>query len=177
MRQWKHIDPVLGVIAAYLYDSIGDVDSIRRMAYFYIRSGQSIPYDVALLAQLEGSRSGRFFWAKVPPVAAQEPRSEAEGRYAWTHEGTNVVEGPVAGVWPWMRQGWAFLEEPRDEGTSLVMAGLSDLIGMLTPARFTTLAADGGRALIERLQLRPSRRMSARTPKIRLRPPQDGNDR
>jgi hypothetical protein len=53
LREFKHVDPTLGVISAYLYDSIGDVENIRRMAGFYVDNGQAIPYDIVLLAQVE----------------------------------------------------------------------------------------------------------------------------
>jgi hypothetical protein len=52
--QGVYIDPLVGVISAYLYDSIGDIDSIRQMAFYYAKAQQAIPYDIALLASLKG---------------------------------------------------------------------------------------------------------------------------
>jgi hypothetical protein len=59
LRHGKHADPMRGALSAYLYDSIGDIDSIRRMAVFYIQHGQPIPYDIAMLGQLRGRRTRR----------------------------------------------------------------------------------------------------------------------
>ena len=55
IRTDKHVDPVLGVVAVDLYDSVGDRDSIRRIAFFFTVENQPIPFDVALLADLRGS--------------------------------------------------------------------------------------------------------------------------
>jgi hypothetical protein len=156
LRRGKHADPVRGVISAYLYDSIDDVDSIRRMASFYVQQTQPIPYDIALLAQLEGElREGPVLWTTVPAVASREPRTDAELAVEWSYRATPEVSGPVGGVWPWLRQGWAFLDDPVPEGSTLVLPGLTEVASRLTPARFTTLDPAGGRQLAEVLQLRP----------------------
>jgi hypothetical protein len=140
LRHGKHGDPVRGVIAAYLYDSIGDIDSIRRMAYFYVVHGQGIPYDIALLAELHGEGGPDApLLATVPSVAAREPRTENERETAWTHASTHEVIGEVAGHWPWLRQGWAFLDDAAADGSALVTPGLTELATELTSARFTTL--------------------------------------
>lgn len=140
LRQAKHSDPVLGVISAYLYDSLGDIDSIRRMAYYYVSYGQPIPYDIALLAQLRGElRDDGILRAHVPAVNKREARTEAEQEYEWTHSGTPAVDGEVGGLWPWMRQGWPFLDEPSDDESTLVTRGLVEVGRHLTPGRFTTV--------------------------------------
>jgi hypothetical protein len=147
LRQGKHADPVRGVISAYLYDAMGDVDSIRRMAFYYVMHDQPIPYDIALLAQLEGELRDGILWATVPPVPVRAPRTEREGRFRWTHSATDAGNGPVAGLWPWLRQGWALLDDPADDGTTLVLPGVMELTAHVTSARFTTLDAEGGREL------------------------------
>jgi hypothetical protein len=156
LRQWKHVDPVLGVISAYLYDSIGDLDNIRRMACYYVQNGQAIPYDIALLAQLQGKLvDGRRLFVEVPPVAGRRPRTQAESQHDWTYEATAAVRGEVGGLWPWLRQGWAFMDDPADDGSSLVLPGVIALRAHLTPARFTTLDAAGGQRLAEIFGLFP----------------------
>lgn len=148
LRHGKHADPVRGVISAYLYDSIGDVESIRRMAFYYIQHGQAIPYDIALLAQLEGERrNDGLLWVTVPAVPSRKPRTEQERRVGWTHSATPKATGAVAGFWPWLRQGWPFLDEPAADGSTLVLPGLIELAAELTSARFTTLRNAGGRRL------------------------------
>src|SRR6185503_14302977 len=105
--------PVLGIISAYLYDSIGDIDSIRRMAFYYTIHSQPIPYDIAMLAQLRGEWvSSDVLLAHVPAVSERDARTEAEKRNSWTHLATPAAIGEVGGFWPWMRQGWPFLDDP-----------------------------------------------------------------
>ena len=133
LRQMKHVDPVLGVISAYLYDSIGDIDNIRRMAFYYLANNQSIPYDIALLAQVRAEWRDGLLWAHVPAVSNREPRTEAERSAEWTHSATPERIGEVGGLWPWMRQGWTFLDDPADDGSTLIRPGLVELIGHLVP--------------------------------------------
>jgi hypothetical protein len=159
LRHGKHADPVLGVISAYLYDSIGDVESIRRTAFYYIQHRQAIPYDIALLAQLEGERrNDGLLWVTVPAVPSREPRTEQERRVGWTHSATPKATGVVAGFWPWLRQGWAFLDEPAADGSTLVLPGLIEVTTELTSARFTTLRNAGGRRLASVFDLSDSAR-------------------
>jgi hypothetical protein len=158
LRQGKHADPVRGVIGAYLYDALGDTDSIRRMAYFYVMHRQAIPYDIALLAQLTGRRRDKaLLWADVPAVQPRKPRSGNEAQHHWTHSGTPAAEGAVAGLWPWLRQGWSYLDDPRPDGSTLVLPGLPELADELTTGRFATLTSSGGKRLAELFGLRPQR--------------------
>lgn len=157
LRQGKHADPVRGVISAYLYDSIGDVESIRRMAFYYLRHDQAIPYDIALLAQLEGERrDDGLLWVTVPAVRRRKPRTEDERRLGWTHAATHERFGPVGGLWPLLRQGWAFLDDPAEDGSTLVLPGLIEAAGDLTPARFSTLHHTGARRLADAFGLSDS---------------------
>jgi hypothetical protein len=157
LRHGKHADPVRGVISAYLYDSIGDVESIRRMAFYYLQHGQAIPYDIALLAQLDGERrSDGLLWATVPSVPSREPRTEQEHRVGWTHSATQEATGVVGGFWPWLRQGWAFLDDLAADGSTLMLPGLAEVAAELTPARFTTLHHAGGLGLASVFNLKDS---------------------
>ena len=85
LRRFKHADPVLGVIAAYLYDAVGDVENIRRMASYYAVHGEAVPYDIALLAALTARRTEHGFEVDVPAISARAPRTEMERRHSWTH--------------------------------------------------------------------------------------------
>jgi Caspase domain len=154
LRQGKHLDPVLGVVSAYLYDSIGDIESIRRMAYFYCQHQQPIPYDVALLAQLRGELRAGLLWAEVTAVKGREPRTEAESRFEWSYSPTRAVSGVVGGLWPWMRQGWTFLDDPVDDGTTLVLPAVLDLAQHLTSGRFATMDPVGAQKLARVFGLR-----------------------
>jgi hypothetical protein len=176
LRQEKHYDPVLGVISAYLYDSIGDIANIRRMAYYYTWHHQPIPYDIALLAQLPSEwRDGRL-WAEVPEVAKQKPRTESKKKYPWTYEKTPASQGEVGGFWPWMRQGWTFLDDPADNGSTLIRSELLPLRQHLGRGRFAMLDAEGGRSLATIFNLSQQLRVRAparpkRKAQLRVRAP------
>ena len=76
MRYAKHADPMYGVVAAYLYNAIGDVSNIRRMCYYYKYHDQDVPFDIAMLAGLElKRRPDSGFYVEVPEVTAV-PRAE-----------------------------------------------------------------------------------------------------
>jgi hypothetical protein len=154
LRQGKHADPVRGVISAYLYDSIGDFESIRRMAYYYVKHNQPIPYDIALLAQLRGELRNGLLWAHVPAVPQREGRTKTEKKFGWTWNKTDAVQGWVGGLWPWMRQGWTFLDNPAADGSTLVLPGLIGLTKHLKWGRFATLDREGGRALARLFKLK-----------------------
>ncbi|MFL5296328.1 MAG: hypothetical protein ACJ798_08100 [Phenylobacterium sp.] len=155
LREWKHADPVLGVISAYLYDAIGDVDSIRRMASFYARYGEAIPYDLALLGGLSGTRTGQAFTVQVPEVMAREPRTQEESKKSWTHCAMPACVGVVGGLWPWMRQGWIFLDDPSDAGSPLILPGLTELRSSLMRSRFATFEKDAALQLASLCGLHP----------------------
>jgi hypothetical protein len=150
LRMGKHAAPVLGVIAAYLYDSAGDLESIRRFAQFYIEKGQPIPYDVAMLAQLEGYWRGSKLWVTVPQIA---PRINPQPNHEWDSAAIRGGEGVVGGLWPWMRQGWAFLDAPEDAGSQLIRTALLDAREHLTRARFATMDHAGAMLLSNAFQL------------------------
>jgi hypothetical protein len=150
LREGKHAAPVLGAIAAYLYDSAGDLESIQRMANFYIENKQPIPYDVALLAQLEGQWRGVELWAKVPAIAARvTPRQDAP----WDAYAIAENWGVVGGLWPWMKQGWTFLDAPEDVGSQLIAPVLLDARDHLTRARFATFNQAGAMLLTQAFAL------------------------
>jgi hypothetical protein len=154
LRKEKHRDPVLGVISAYLYDAIGDVESIRRMAGYYVQEYQPIPYDIALLALVPGyKKADGHLWVQLPPVEKSSPRTEAEAEHSWTYSEMPAMEGLVAGRWPWMRQGWAYIEQPFEIEVPLIERNLADLAQHIAPSRFTPLDAEGAQQLIQIFQL------------------------
>ena len=153
LRYGKHTDPVQGVISAYLYDSIGDIANIRRMAYYYIQYRQPIPFDIALLSRSRVEMQNGRLWMTVPVVEAQKPRTVEESQYEWTYSETPAAQGLIGGFWPLMRQGWSFLESPLELQTELIIPGLAELSGHLRPQRFATLDIIGGRRLVEMFSL------------------------
>lgn len=139
LRQGKLVDPVRGVIGAYVYDAMGDIDSIRRMAFYYVQHGQPIPYDIALLAGLDGGPQGDTLHARVPATPRRDPRTDEEAKFDWAWSATAAVDGVVAGLWPWLRQGWAYLDEPTDVGSPLIHPVLVAVRDRLQRGRFATV--------------------------------------
>ncbi len=150
LRKGKHSDPMLGIISAYLYHAVGDIDSIRRMAWFYHGARQPVPYDIALLARIACTRDPHgALIADVPAIAQAVPRTESEAQFSDYLCATTRVELPVAGRFPLMRAGW-FLLGGRDE--ALVPSEFSNIAGDLASATFTTLSREAGAALAKILK-------------------------
>jgi hypothetical protein len=147
LRMQKHANPMLGVIAAYLYDYVGDIDSIRRMAYFYLQHHQAIPFDIAFLAMIETwvGPAGQLN-ARVPLVPAREADPDGPPLPDWVTSGTEEKEGTVGGLCPWLRQGWDYLAAPED--VERPMTGALPLVQkQLLPSSFSALKEAGGRLL------------------------------
>jgi hypothetical protein len=107
IRYTKHLDPMMGVIAAYLYNAAGDIENIRRMAYFYARYRQPIPFDIAMLGNLPMIQAKGGFVTEVPSVPATANLGEDLPQF--THMTTEAVNGSIAGVSPFLRIGWPYL--------------------------------------------------------------------
>jgi len=73
--------------------------------------------------------------------------ANAEAGQSWTHCHMAAQKGLVAGFWPWMRQGWIFLDDPTDAGSPLVLSGLVGLRAGLMRSRFATLEKDAALTL------------------------------
>lgn len=140
LRPQKHKDPVLGALAAYAYARVGGTEDIRRLAYFYGEYGQAAPFDIILMARVPVKREGRNLVAEIPAVPEREPRSQEEQRRSFTYEATPPIRVRVAGGFPWLRQGWAYLED-NDNPQFRV---LSRFAKALRRSLFTTLKADAG---------------------------------
>lgn len=155
LREEKHVNPTLGAIASYLYDYTGDIDSIRRMAFFYCRCAQPMPFDVAFMGLLSTKEGQGGIVAEVPPIPAR-PQSIANVRLPdWVTRATDGEVGSVAGLWPWLRQGWQFLEDPAPQEKAAV-EGLGDVAKFLLPSQFSSFKEQGARILIDRFNLEAS---------------------
>lgn len=104
IRVLKHEDPLRGIVAAYLYDSVGDVDNIRRMCIYYDQHGQDVPFDIALLARAPLEVINGRLAVVVPKVSATDRPGPVFAR-----EATEQKTVGVAGVAPLLRSGWAKL--------------------------------------------------------------------
>ncbi|WP_373085713.1 hypothetical protein [Sneathiella sp.] len=133
LRWGKHEVITVGAVASQFYDSIRDTESLRSIAAFYAQNSQPIPLDIVLFG------GGRLFfrddvlYADVPATPEREPRSEVERERNYTIRATEeVVNHPVAGRVPWMRQAWGAIEtadchESAEEWRALALSALPHL--------------------------------------------------
>ncbi|WP_260513794.1 caspase family protein [Serratia fonticola] len=157
LRSDKHVNPTLGSIASYLYDYTGDVNSIRRMAFFYCKHRQPIPFDVAFMGLLSSKDMGQGgIVAEVPPVQARAKSPANNELPHWVTQATDGASGQVAGFWPWLRQGWEFMEDPAPQEKA-VAGGLHDIAKFLLPSQFSSFKEPGARILIEKFYMEESK--------------------
>ena len=143
LRDGKHDDPVLGALAAYAYSRAGSVDDVRRTVYYYARNNQPAPFDAILLARVKIEQDEFGYTARIPAVPKRELRANEERGRAWTYEATPAAQVRVAGGFPWLRQGWALLEDDfRPE-----FRRLAAFARELRPSVFTTLTPAAGEEL------------------------------
>jgi len=144
LRVGKHIDPMLGVVSAYLYAQVGNVDSIRRMAFFYRSHGQRVPFDIALLGRLPLRRTRAGFSVAVPAVSATPNRFRDPEAPAFTWCATDATEVEVAGLTPFLRAGWQLL----GRSEHAIHRRCDELMAHLSNSAIATLdGKDPGRAL------------------------------
>ncbi|RYG88365.1 MAG: hypothetical protein EON59_04670 [Alphaproteobacteria bacterium] len=155
IRYEKHANPMLGAIAAYLYDYVGDRDNIRRMAWYYAKHGQPIPYDIALLGLLRTFSSDGILIAEIPAVKATR-RSAGQELPSFATRSTDERTGAVGGICPWLRQGWDFVAAPDPIEMPLV-APLQRALPHLLDSSFTALSASGAESLIRHFRLEADR--------------------
>ena len=155
LREMKHVNPVVGAISSYLYDYGGDIDSIRRMAYFYCDYNQAIPFDIAFMGLLPIRRHQYAYEAEVPAVDARKHSPQNDGLPKWVTRATTAQSGDIAGFWPWLRQGWQFVEDPEAEETAAADS-LRDVIPFLLPSQFSSFRMEGAEILIEKFHMEGS---------------------
>jgi hypothetical protein len=155
LRFEKHTDPVLGAICAYLYRTLADFDSIRRMAYFYIESNQPVPFDIALLGGMKVSRDlDRSLWLHVPAVKSRNPSKRAPLLPEYVIQATPAAQGRIGGRCPWLGLGWDYVTLPRPEWSALV-DGVAKYAPEIRRSGFTLLPKTVGLELARLWQLRP----------------------
>ncbi|NSZ66977.1 caspase family protein [Agrobacterium tumefaciens] len=109
IRYAKHLDPMMGIVAAYLYKASGDNENIRRMAYYYALQHQPIPFDIVMLGDMPMEVSDGRFTTVVPAVAQDLNADAAVEDFA--KRATPEVKGEVAGLVPMLRTGWPYLRQ------------------------------------------------------------------
>jgi len=151
LRQEKHADPGLGAICAYLYRSVADFDSIRRMAYFYFAASQPVPFDIALLGGMNVSTEADGALAlHVPEVKARAQGGPSMPDYVTM--ATPAVKASIGGRCPWLGLGWDYVGLPRPEWEVLV-EGLAIHAPEIRRDGFTALPSATGQALAKSWKL------------------------
>lgn len=148
LRISKHADPMLGIVSAYLYNGIGDIDNIRRMCYYYHHYNQDVPFDIAMLAGVQFKRNIKkdCFTITVPEVREkpENHRVKDEPRFTWKY--TPSVTVNVAGVTPILRVGWQHIQNSKHR----IHRQCWDLVDHMTEAPISTfIGLDAGKSLIK----------------------------
>ena len=97
-----------------------------------------------VMQRVKTGRRDDLTTADIPAVPKRLPRTDNEAATSWAYEATPKIEGIVAGAFPWLRQGWAMIDE---EDVPLIPEGLEELRSSVLAAPFTTLDPSGGRHL------------------------------
>ena len=128
LRQSRHFNPTLGLLAAYAYERAGDLNAIEGLAGSFAMTGLAVPFDVALLAEAPIEKSATGALRVETTLPSGEKRQSA-----------------VAGSFPLLSRGWSLLD-PQSDAFS---PKLFNLRPHLVRSLWTTLSPEGGRALAE----------------------------
>ena len=142
LRDEKHLNPMIGIVCAYLYDLVGDLDSLSRLCHFYVQHDQGIPFDIALLSGAEFHRAENHAGWDVSYAAAKEDARRATSQgpsYLWRSTPKGI--GRVAGTTPLVRAGWSRLATHEDAA----LRQFGDLADTLTNSPIATLMGGGAR--------------------------------
>jgi hypothetical protein len=136
LRLMKHVNPMIGIVCAYLYDSVGDVQSISRLCHFYVKHEQPIPFDIALLSggEIQPSRESVGWVVRYPGAPKDEMRAaDHVPEYLWLE--TPSSTGRVGGVTPLIRSGWSRLAAHSNR----FLREFGQLEGSLSPGPVSTI--------------------------------------
>lgn len=115
-REFKHVNPAFGILAAYAYERAGQIDEVAGVAWYFLDRNQFVPFDV---------------WALLGAYGQPAQLAAAHGY---------VPERPVvAGGVPLVTRGWSLIDPDQVRSSDLVKlkAGLKDTV-------WTTLDAVAG---------------------------------
>lgn len=149
LRAGKHADPILGALCAHLYSAVADVDSIRRMAWFYADHGQPVPFDVALLGDMRVERDGADGLALHIPEVRARSTAERDPLPDYVTDATPAAVAAVGGRCPWFALGWDQVGLTRPSAAALTNS-LRDVAATVPRSGFTLLPAKAARKLAAR---------------------------
>ena len=155
LKYGDHVDPVLGAICAYLYRASADFDSIRRMAHFYVKHRQPVPFDIALLGAMKVTRlRDGTPQLHLPAVKARKHwKGKSKPPEAVT-AATKATKAWIAGRCPWLGLGWDYVGLARPDWATLVEE-LVDHAPEIRRSGFTVLPKKIGLALGQSWKLQP----------------------
>nr|WP_294523635.1 caspase family protein [uncultured Rhodopila sp.] len=106
-RKVKHINPALGVLAAYAYERSGRIGEMANIAWYFVSRDQFVPFDIISLLSAYGD--------PTTMIRAQGPVPDTIS---------------VAGGYPMLTRGWAMLDAENGARPELVSlrAGLMDSV-------------------------------------------------
>ena len=136
--------PVLACVAAYLYDAIGDIDSIRRMAHIFVARNQAVPFDIAMLGKLKRVSKYRV---ELPNVDARPPEHSHDALPKLAYKKYGATRGNIAGLCPWLNMGWDHLQSARHK--MYYFEGFDKFYGSTASSVFTMLNETGGKTAID----------------------------
>jgi hypothetical protein len=119
VRQRKHSNPTLGILAAYAYDRAGAQDEVNSIAWYFAYQDGYVPFDVALLSS-----------TKIPSPGEK-------GMFRWDG---HAAEARIAGAFPFLTRGWALLDLEGAPGN----ADLAKLRPGLLPTPWTSFDLQHG---------------------------------
>jgi hypothetical protein len=152
----KRCDPLMGIIAASLYDSVGDTLSIKALSGCYERCDQDVPLDVVLLARVPLAMEGGYIVASLPwPPEDVDSAAANLGNRPFSSYGFASRWVRVAGVVPLLRSSWRFLPRTR----LAVHTELMQLAGDLTGAWIAGVKGHSAAAALEQIYERRGRGM------------------
>lgn len=158
VRPLKHVNPLFGVVAAYLYAASGDIDNIIRMADYYFNEDQPVPFDIALLGAshlrwISDSDNGFKVFAdfKAVPEVKDNTDKQSYRPYFARHPFPAANGIPVSGCMPWLRQGWPVLTSDKDLEVPEIVREMSK---QLRSGPFTTISGEAGHSLAKALGYR-----------------------
>lgn len=146
LRWDKHANPMLGIVAAYLYNNVGDIDAIRRMSAFYAEHRQDLPFDIALLARVPLRRNKEGFLVNMPGVSEIAKDKRPVGAPSFTWQSTKGSEQSVAGATPLLPAGWRLLHNSKYR----IHKRCAEILSSLTNSAISTFAGkENGKVLRE----------------------------
>ena len=123
-REFKHVNPAFGILAAYAYERGDRIDEVARVAWYFLARNQFVPFDVWALLSAYGD----------PLQLVAE-------------HGDVPEQTRVAGAFPLLTRGWSLFDPDKDGQADLarLRTGLRDSV-------WTTFDAETGAVFAQMIE-------------------------